>query len=103
MRISVVVPALNEAACIVDTLRALQQLEGEKEIIVVDGGSSDETGDLACAEGARVLLAQPGRGTQMHAGALEATGDVLWFVHADTVPPAQSLDDIRRSLGDPSV
>ncbi|MEP6717442.1 MAG: TIGR04283 family arsenosugar biosynthesis glycosyltransferase [Terriglobia bacterium] len=103
MRISIVVPALNEAVCIVDTLRALQQLEGEKEIIVVDGGSSDETRALACAQGARVLLAGPGRGTQMHAGALEATGEVFWFVHADTVPPAHSLDDIGRSLDDPSV
>jgi rSAM/selenodomain-associated transferase 2 len=103
MRISIVVPALNEAVCIVDTVRALQQLEGEKEIIVVDGGSSDETGALAGAQGVRVLLATPGRGKQMHAGALEATGDVLWFVHADTLPPPHCLDDIQQSLGNPSV
>lgn len=103
MRVSIVVPALNEAGCIADTLRALQQLGGDKEIIVVDGGSSDETVALACAQGARVLLARPGRGHQMHAGALEATGDVLWFVHADTVPPPHSLDDIRGSLGNQSV
>jgi rSAM/selenodomain-associated transferase 2 len=103
MRVSVIVPALNEAACIADTLRGLQQLEGEKEIIVVDGGSVDDTRALASAQGARVLVAKPGRGTQMHAGALEATGDVLWFVHADTVPPGHALDEIGRALDDPSI
>jgi rSAM/selenodomain-associated transferase 2 len=103
MRVSIIVPALNEAEGIAETLCSLQQLEGEKEIIVVDGGSSDETCALAAAEGARVLVAPPGRGTQMHAGALEATGDVLWFVHADTVPPPHALDEIRRTLENPSV
>lgn len=103
MRISIVVPALNEALCIVDTLRALRELHGEKEIIVVDGGSNDETRALAAAQGARVLLSRQGRGMQMHAGALEATGDVLWFVHADTIPPAHCLDEIRQSLDNPFV
>jgi rSAM/selenodomain-associated transferase 2 len=103
MRISVIVPALNEAACIVETLHALQHLEGEKEIILVDGGSSDETCALARAEGVRVIAAKPGRGTQMHAGALGATGDVFWFVHADTVPPAHALHEIRRSFNNPAV
>ena len=103
MRISIVVPALNEALCIVDTLRALRELRGEKEIIVVDGGSNDETRALAAAQGARVLLSRQGRGMQMHAGALEATGDVLWFVHADTIPPAHCLDEIRQSLDNPFV
>ena len=101
MRISIIVPALNEAECIAATLRSLQQLEGEKEIIVVDGGSSDETRALACAQGARVLSAPAGRGVQMHAGALAATGDVLWFLHADTVPPAHALEEICLHLEDP--
>jgi rSAM/selenodomain-associated transferase 2 len=101
MRISIIVPALNEQECISGTLRSLQQLEGEKEIIVVDAGSSDETRSLACAEGARVLVTSTGRGVQMHAGALEATGDVLWFVHADTVPPEHALEEIRTYLENP--
>jgi len=75
MRISIIVPALNEQECITGTLRSLQELDGEKEIIVVDGGSSDQTESLARAQGARVLNAAPGRGTQMHAGALDATRD----------------------------
>ncbi|MCU1262799.1 MAG: hypothetical protein JWO80_5684 [Bryobacterales bacterium] len=103
MRISIIVPALNEQECITETLRGLQQLEGDKEIIVVDGGSSDETRSLARVQGARVLTAPAGRGAQMHAGTLEATGDVLWFVHADTVPPPQSLHEIHRHLEDPSI
>lgn len=103
MRVSIVVPALNEAEGIADTLRALRQLEGEKEIIVVDGGSADETRAIAAAQGATVLSAAPGRGTQMHAGALQAAGEALWFVHADSIPPKHALAEIRRSLADPSV
>jgi rSAM/selenodomain-associated transferase 2 len=103
MRISIIVPALNEQECIAETLRALQQLEGEKEIIVVDGGSSDETRSLARAEGARILTTPAGRGVQMHAGALEARGEVLWFVHADTVPPPHALNEIRRHLENASI
>jgi rSAM/selenodomain-associated transferase 2 len=103
MRISIIVPALNEAACIAETLSALRQLEGEKEIILIDGGSSDDTRMIAAAEGATVIIAPTGRGTQLHAGALNATGDVLWFVHADTIPPAHALREILRYLGDPCV
>jgi rSAM/selenodomain-associated transferase 2 len=103
MRISIIVPTLNEQGCIAETLRALQQLDGDKEIIVVDGGSSDETRSLACAQGAQVLTAPPGRGVQMHAGALNATGDVLWFVHADTIPPAHALNEIRTHLESPLI
>lgn len=101
MRISIIIPTLNEQECIADTLRNLQQLEGEKEIVVVDGGSSDETRSLACVQGAKVLTSPPGRGMQMHAGALKATGDVFWFVHADTTPPAHALKEIEKHLESP--
>ncbi|HEX4227761.1 MAG TPA: TIGR04283 family arsenosugar biosynthesis glycosyltransferase [Bryobacteraceae bacterium] len=103
MRVSIIVPALNEEECIAATLRGLQRLHGDKEIIVVDGGSRDETPSLACAQGAKVLTSAAGRGTQMHVGALEATEDILWFVHADTIPPVNALDEIRAQLADPSV
>ena len=103
MQISIIVPTLNEQACITSALRSIRQLKGDKEIIVVDGGSTDETRALACAEGARVLVTPPGRGVQMHAGALEATGDVLWFLHADTVPPSHALEEIRMHLDDRCV
>ena len=70
---------------------------------MVDGGSRDQTLSICSAEGAKVVIAPTGRGTQMHAGAIKSTGDVLWFVHADTVPPVHALDEIRKSLKDPTV
>lgn len=100
---SIVVPTLNEEAHIIETISALQHLSGEKEIIVVDGGSSDQTVPLASAQGVRVLEAPRGRGLQMHAGALRSTGDVLWFIHADTIPPANALEHIRDCLKTRSI
>ncbi|HYY31753.1 MAG TPA: glycosyltransferase, partial [Chthoniobacterales bacterium] len=79
MRVSIIVPTLNEEAHIVETIRSLQRLSGEKEIIVVDGGSTDQTVRLAGAQNVRVVGAPQGRGPQMHVGALESRGDVLWF------------------------
>ena len=93
----------NEEAHIVENIRSLQQLSGEKEIIVVDGGSTDETPKLVSAQNVRALETRRGRGPQMHAGALASMGDVLWFVHADTMPPLHALEDIRNSLRKDSV
>ena len=98
--LSIIVPVLNEASQIGDTLSALGALEGEKEIIVVDGGSEDETVALASAAGVTVLESACGRGTQQHAGALAARGDVLWFVHADTSPPRRAISEINQALRD---
>ena len=98
MRVSIIVPTLNEESHIVGTIRTLQRLSSEKEIIVVDGGSTDQTASLACAQNVLVLEAPQGRGIQMHVGALESTGDVLWFLHADTIPPPHALEYIRKSL-----
>lgn len=98
MRVSIVVPALNEEAQITVTLEALLQLEGEKEIIVADGGSTDTTVARTDGLGVKVVQSARGRGPQMHAGAMEATGDVLWFVHADTIPPAGALQEISAAL-----
>lgn len=103
MLVSIIVPTLNEEFQIVTTLRALQGLEGRKEIIVVDGGSTDGTEKLAAAQAVRVLHSKRGRGPQMHAGALQAIGEVLWFVHADTNPPPHALIEIERALNDPEV
>lgn len=101
--VSIIVPTLNEASQIGDTLGALQALGGEKEILVVDGGSEDQTVSIAIAAGATVLKGSRGRGMQQHAGALAARGEVLWFVHADTIPPCAALADIKAALLDPSV
>src|SRR5437879_859689 len=103
MRVSIIVPTLNEEAHIVENIRSLQQLSGEKEIIVVDGGSTDQTITLVSAQNVRVLEAPQGRGTQLHAGALASEGDALWFVHADTIPSLHALEDIRNSFKKDSV
>jgi rSAM/selenodomain-associated transferase 2 len=89
MRLSVVVPALNEAAGIAAALDALAGLRAAgHEVLVIDGGSDDGTPDLAAPRADRVAAAPRGRASQMNAGARLASGDVLLFLHADTrLPP----------------
>ena len=101
--ISIIVPTLNEASQIGATLSVLQALDGEKEILVVDGGSEDETVAIATAGGVQVLDSSRGRGHQQHLGALGARGEILWFVHADTTPPRSALSEINKALHDTSV
>ncbi|MEZ5540618.1 MAG: TIGR04283 family arsenosugar biosynthesis glycosyltransferase [Pseudomonadota bacterium] len=101
-RISVVVPALNEAGVLVRTLQSLQPLRRRgHEIIVVDGGSSDGTACEAATLADRVLHAQRGRAWQLHTGACAARGAILWFLHADTEPPpgADRLIQARLATG----
>ena len=80
--LSVVIPALNAAATLPATLAALGSVPGE--VVVVDGGSTDDTGQLAAALGARVVSAPRGRGAQLAAGIAAARGDWLLLLHADT-------------------
>ena len=81
-RVSIIVPTLNEASCLAQLLRRLQAKD--TEVIVVDGGSSDGTVDLAIQGVCSVLHCDAGRATQMNVGAASARGEWLWFVHADT-------------------
>lgn len=99
--ISIIIPALNEAGAIGATLDAAARVKGDVEVIVVDGGSADGTAEVARARGARVVTSARGRGAQMHAGALAARGEVLWFLHADTLAPADAAECIERALRDP--
>ena len=101
--VSIIIPALNERATLPRTLAAVRQFGGAVETIVVDGGSSDGTLDIAHEFGAIAITAPRGRGTQMHAGAAIARSERLWFLHADTIPAAASIEQIVRALDDATV
>lgn len=101
MTISIVIPTFNEAEGIGRLVRFLKGAGSEalKEVIVADGGSTDGTLAAAGAAGARaVACPQGGRAAQMNYGAALASGDILYFVHADTFPPASFAKDILHSL-----
>jgi rSAM/selenodomain-associated transferase 2 len=98
-KLSVIIPALNEATAITATLQALQPLRGRgHEVIVVDGGSYDLTIELSRPLANRVIKTGAGRATQMRAGAAVASGSVLWFLHADTVAPPNADRLIMQAL-----
>jgi len=99
MKVSVILPVLNEEKTIAPTLDRLKQL-APHEIIVVDGGSDDGTREICARLGVRILSSMRGRARQMNLGAEEARGDVLLFLHADTRLPASALSDIAESLRD---
>jgi rSAM/selenodomain-associated transferase 2 len=101
--VSVIIPALNEAGSIAGTLRAIFALDSSLDVIVADGGSADGTVSIASSQGARVVQSGRGRGLQLARGAEQAHGDVLWFVHADTLPHPGALSDIEAALRDPGV
>lgn len=100
LSLSVIVPTLNEAAGIGDCLHALQVARGpDSELLLVDGGSQDATLDIAAPLVDRVLPAARGRATQMNAGAAAASGDMLWFVHADSIVSAAACAYLRSLCG----
>jgi rSAM/selenodomain-associated transferase 2 len=101
MKISIIIPVLNEAENIPRLVRHLKTHGGSHllEIIVVDGGSTDETIPLARAAGATVVRSpKRGRASQMNYGAERARGKLLYFVHADTLPPRTFMADIIESV-----
>lgn len=98
-RLSIIIPVLNEGARISERLQALSALRRNSvEIIVVDGGSTDDTISGARPHADHVLIAPRGRGSQMNAGAKVARGGVLLFLHADTALPDEADRIVCRSL-----
>ena len=90
--ISIIIPVLNEERSLPRTLAALARQPGSREVIVVDGGSSDRTRAVAtAAPQARLILAPRGRAVQMNAGARAAQGEFLLFLHADSVLPQGAI------------
>ncbi len=101
-RLSVIVPALNEADSLSATLARVRS-DPAAEVIVVDGGSRDETAAIARQAGARCVNSRPGRAVQMNAGAAEARGETLLFLHADTLLPPDYRQQAERVLGQEGV
>lgn len=100
MSISIIIPTLNEGKRINPLVNELWSLSSEavKEIIVVDGGSDDNTVKKAREAGAKVIHSAPGRAIQMNKGGEEATADIYYFLHADTVPPENFDNTIEQSI-----
>lgn len=99
MDISIIIPALNEAANLANTL-ATTHSESTAEVIVVDGGSEDETVAIAQEFGAQAVMTQAGRARQMNAGAAAASGEILVFLHADTLLPEGFDRHIHQTLAE---
>lgn len=99
--VSIIIPTYNEASCIKSTIKQLWQKDTDNlitEIIVADGGSTDNTLSIARSEGVKTITAHAkGRAAQMNAGAAIATQDILYFLHADTIPPSQFTSQIKTA------
>ncbi|MGE5252642.1 MAG: TIGR04283 family arsenosugar biosynthesis glycosyltransferase, partial [Planctomycetaceae bacterium] len=102
--ISVIIPTLNEAYSLGSSLRNLFAQAGEFEIVMADGGSSDGTLEiLTHFPAVKLIRSGGGRARQMNEGARKARGEILLFLHADTVLPANALGKIEEAMEDPSV
>ena len=99
--ISLIVPVLDEAKMLPNQIRHLAALDGDSEVLVVDGGSTDGTQEIARATGnARLVQSTRGRGVQIQTGAEAARGDVLIVVHADACLPTDALRLVDRAVAD---
>lgn len=100
--ITVIIPAYNEESCIKATVKRLWEFDEEhllEEIIVADGGSTDKTVEKAKSEGVTVVSSlKKGRAAQMNCGASIAKGSILYFLHADTIPPKGFTNDIITAV-----
>lgn len=91
-QISVIIPVINEATALeilIPYIKVQAQSDAVLEILVADGGSTDQSVEIAGQLGARVIMSGRGRAVQMNAAAREAKGNILYFLHADTLPPTQ--------------
>ncbi len=100
--ISVIIPTLNEGQYVLSAIRSAKQPPRKCEIVVVDGGSTDDTVTVARAH-ALVIKSLRGRAVQMNAGARHSTGDVLLFLHADSCLPPHALANLAQVMADPQI
>ncbi|MBD2511023.1 TIGR04283 family arsenosugar biosynthesis glycosyltransferase [Nostoc muscorum FACHB-395] len=101
-RISIIIPTLNEAENIKEAIVTTQP-NTNIEVIIVDGGSKDNTIEIAQSLNVKVISSSPGRAVQMNAGAVAASGNILLFLHADTRLPTGFDDMIRTALEQPGI
>ena len=96
MKLSVIIPTFQEEKVLPDCIRRIRQIDPGVEIIVTDGGSTDATVALAGSEGVAVCHSPRGRGIQLNTGARRAEGDVLFFLHADTLMPFDAFEILEE-------
>ncbi len=101
-KISIIIPTLNESQNIKATINSTQE-STNVEVIVVDGGSQDNTVEIAKSFGVKVITGDKNRARQMNAGAKNATGDIFLFLHADTLLPDNFDEMIRSALQKPLI
>ena len=97
--LSVIIPTLNEEKALPETLGTLFEQTTDEEVIVVDGGSTDDTKNI-CAQFPAItfISSKKGRAAQLNTGARAAHGDILLFLHADTLLPEHALCDIKQQI-----
>ena len=100
--LSIIIPTLNEEESIRETLDSLKMFDNT-EIILVDGGSTDRTILIAQNYAVKILHSTPGRGMQLQIGGNTAQGQILWFLHADTIPSKDAVKQIIDILAKPNV
>ncbi|MEY7999927.1 TIGR04283 family arsenosugar biosynthesis glycosyltransferase [Clostridium sp. Mt-5] len=101
--VSIIIPVLNEEKKLKNFLTILESIKGEKEIILVDGKSTDNTASIAGSKYTKVLFSERGRSKQMNKGAKYAEGNVLWFLHADSIVDPNSINYIEKAIEDKNI
>ncbi|HLF86379.1 MAG TPA: TIGR04283 family arsenosugar biosynthesis glycosyltransferase [Nitrospiria bacterium] len=101
LRVSVIMPVLNEEGIIEETIRSLN--DPRLELIVVDGGSRDKTASIVSRYKARLIPSMPGRGRQMNHGARCATKDILLFLHGDAKITEKGIDAMLKAMENPLI
>ena len=99
MLVSIIIPTLNEEGSINRLLQQLQMYRQQgHEVIIVDGGSKENTCSISKKLSDKLIESNPGRAAQMNAGAEEASNNILWFLHADTFLPENAIEPIQKIL-----